>query len=78
MKSKGRALICKGAITICGSSRIAFRVIIVRKQLVRKAYKLKSRIAPFKNSNLDLKAEPLLVTGDQNSKRKTALPKELT
>jgi hypothetical protein len=70
MKSKGKALICRGVITLCGSSRIAFRVIIVKKQLVRKAYKLKSRIAPFKNSNLDLKAELLFMTGDQNSRGK--------
>ncbi len=70
MKSKGRALICRGVITLCGSSSIAFRFIIVKKQLARKAYKLKNRIALFKNSNLDLKAELLFVTGDQNLRRK--------
>jgi hypothetical protein len=40
MKSKGRALICRGVITLCGSSRIAFWFAIVKKQFVRKAYKL--------------------------------------
>jgi hypothetical protein len=68
MKSKSRALICRGVMTLYKSSKIAFRFIIVKKQLVRKAYKLNSGIALFKNSNLA--AELLFVTGDQNSSGK--------
>jgi hypothetical protein len=57
MKTNGKALISRWAVTLCESSRIAFRFVIVKKQPVRRVYKLKSRVALFKNSDFGLKAE---------------------
>lgn len=41
-------MICRGVMTLCGSSRIAFSVCNGEKQLVIKAYKLKRKTVLLK------------------------------